>query len=328
EKGPCRPLEILEINLEGQLRVKLPIIYACYDNRGTLLNSSAKSFHLSRFPLSQRNKFVGVGCDIKPSLKLTEPPIIVKCQSKCGQNGNGSSAGLGFCKTDIPSQNMTYAQISIHPLLNYGRCGKATLGIAANAQKDSGEMRTSRMIVIKVYKAINRRLDATKPPTLPINITESQTDRSTVVNGDQQWSTVVKLVGDLLILPEVPNTHRISEGVAGAALTLILAYFLFKHRIMLKGRKDFFKQNGGIMLEKMLSTCQDPVNKLKIFTEEELNRATDNLNDTNIIGQGGNGTVYKGTLSNKILVAIKKSKVIDQSQILAALGFQIIGVRV
>ncbi|GKB63853.1 wall-associated receptor kinase 2 [Tanacetum coccineum] len=87
--------------------------------------------------------------------------------------------------------------------------------------------------------------------------------------------------------------HCISEGVAGAALTLILAYFLFKHRIMLKGRKDFFKQNGGIMLEKMLSTCQDPVNKLKIFTEEELNRATDNLNDTNIIGQGGNGTVYK-----------------------------------
>ncbi|GJT28520.1 wall-associated receptor kinase 2-like protein [Tanacetum coccineum] len=119
--------------------------------------------------------------------------------------------------------------------------------------------------------------------------------------------------------------HCVSEGVAGAALTLILAYFLFKHRIMLKGRKDFFKQNGGIMLEKMLSTCQDPVNKLKIFTEEELNRATDNLNDTNIIGQGGNGTVYKGTLSNKILVAIKKSKVIDQSQILAALGFQIIG---
>lgn len=84
---------------------------------------------------------------------------------------------------------------------------------------------------------------------------------------------------------------------------------------MLKGRKDFFKQNGGIMLEKMLSTCQDPDNKLNIFTEEELNRATDNFSDRNIIGQGGYGTVYKGTLSNKVLVAIKKSKVIDQRQI-------------
>ncbi|KAL7616898.1 hypothetical protein Lser_V15G00095 [Lactuca serriola] len=107
----------------------------------------------------------------------------------------------------------------------------------------------------------------------------------------------------------------IIEGVAGAVVVMNFVYCGAKRRIRLKGRKDFFKQNGGIMLQKTLFTCKDPVNKAKIFTEEELKKATDNFNETNIIGQGGYGTVYKGILANKTVVAIKKSKVIDQGQI-------------
>ncbi|KAF3964268.1 hypothetical protein CMV_011425 [Castanea mollissima] len=53
----------------------------------------------------------------------------------------------------------------------------------------------------------------------------------------------------------------------------------------------------------------------KIFTEEELPKATNNYNESRIIGQGGFGTVYKGVLPNTRAVAIKKSKTIDQSQI-------------
>ncbi|PWA81317.1 EGF-like domain-containing protein [Artemisia annua] len=123
ERGLHSPLEILEVNLKGQLRVKLPIMYACYDNRGTLLNGSTKSFQLSRFPLGLQNKFVGVGCPIEASLK-TEPSIITTCQTNC-VFGIGSSIGPRFCRTDIPSRTMTYAQISIQPLLNYTTCGYA-----------------------------------------------------------------------------------------------------------------------------------------------------------------------------------------------------------
>lgn len=55
--------------------------------------------------------------------------------------------------------------------------------------------------------------------------------------------------------------------------------------------------------------------RTKIFTAEELEKATNNYADDQILGGGGYGIVYKGILPDKRIVAIKKSRVTDQSQI-------------
>ena len=89
-------------------------------------------------------------------------------------------------------------------------------------------------------------------------------------------------------------------------------------------KEKFFEQNGGLILKQKLSTREDSSSQTredsstqsaKIFTQDQLNKATKHFDENLIIGKGGFGTVYKGFLDDKRIVAIKKSKIIDRSQI-------------
>jgi serine/threonine protein kinase len=83
----------------------------------------------------------------------------------------------------------------------------------------------------------------------------------------------------------------------------------------MKLRESFFRKNGGLILKQKLIKQQRSKETAKIFIVEELKKATNNYVESRIIGQGGFGTVYKGFLLDKRIVAIKKSKTVDQNQI-------------
>nr|GEU96178.1 wall-associated receptor kinase 2-like [Tanacetum cinerariifolium] len=51
-----------------------------------------------------------------------------------------------------------------------------------------------------------------------------------------------------------------------------------------------------------------------MFTTDQLRKATHDYSEEQIIGRGGYGVVYKGVLPDKRVVAIKKSKLVDESQ--------------
>lgn len=112
----------------------------------------------------------------------------------------------------------------------------------------------------------------------------------------------------------------ITSGVAIATGILFLAVFGYNLYLGLRKREDrirrenFFKQNGGLALNQRLSSFGGE-EKLKIFAAEELQKASDNFNQSRILGQGGFGIVYKGMLHDGRIVAIKRSKAIHKSQI-------------
>ena len=69
---------------------------------------------------------------------------------------------------------------------------------------------------------------------------------------------------------------------------------------MSKMKKKFFQENGGLVLQQRLTREEGSShnNTIKIFTAEELEKATNDFDKDRVVGQGGYGSVYKGYLKD------------------------------
>ncbi|CAH8352832.1 unnamed protein product [Eruca vesicaria subsp. sativa] len=93
-----------------------------------------------------------------------------------------------------------------------------------------------------------------------------------------------------------------------------LRKFLKKRKIT-KRKKQFFKRNGGLLLQQKMNTREGSIETTRIFSSRELEKATENFSENRVLGQGGQGTVYKGMLVDGRTVAVKKSKVLDEDKL-------------
>ncbi|XP_010273251.1 PREDICTED: wall-associated receptor kinase 5-like [Nelumbo nucifera] len=115
----------------------------------------------------------------------------------------------------------------------------------------------------------------------------------------------------------VSRVILISVGVGLGIGSLLGSYWLYhvlKRRQIKKRKERFLKRNGGLILEQRRKSERD-FEKLEVFTSEELEKATDHYNENRVLGRGGQGTVYKGMLSDGRIVAVKKSKIVDEDQL-------------
>ncbi|RZC67894.1 hypothetical protein C5167_011590 [Papaver somniferum] len=111
---------------------------------------------------------------------------------------------------------------------------------------------------------------------------------------------------------------KVTLGIGFGFLFLIVAtsiYLNIKRRRLSALKKKKFQQNGGLLLKQKISSYEGGVEATKIFTAKELESATKNYSDKLVLGRGGFGMVYKGTLPDERVVAIKKSKIVDETQI-------------
>ncbi|GLT38239.1 hypothetical protein SLA2020_125000 [Shorea laevis] len=116
-------------------------------------------------------------------------------------------------------------------------------------------------------------------------------------------------------LPHGCKGISLGFGVVGLLIGTYWLYRILKKRRKKKLQTQFFKQNGGFLLQQQLSSTEGNIEKTKIFSTKELERATDHFNKNRILGQGAQGTVYKGMLVDGRIVAVKKSKVLDKEKV-------------
>ncbi|CAH8384106.1 unnamed protein product [Eruca vesicaria subsp. sativa] len=135
----------------------------------------------------------------------------------------------------------------------------------------------------------------------------------------EEGQNCVNTLGHYKCVGDKTKSILIGVGSGFGVLALVggvwwLRKFLIKRRIE-KRKQKFFKRNGGLLLQQELNTSDGNVEKTRIFSSRELEKATENFSKNRVIGQGGQGTVYKGMLLDGRTVAVKKSKVIDEDKL-------------
>ncbi|KAI3709897.1 hypothetical protein L2E82_39665 [Cichorium intybus] len=82
-----------------------------------------------------------------------------------------------------------------------------------------------------------------------------------------------------------------------------------------KIKQDFFKRNGGYLLKQHITANKSHVMKIKIYDSKVIEKATDGFSQSRLLGKGGQGTVYKGFLTDGTVVAVKRLNVVDEDQV-------------
>ncbi|KAF7059307.1 hypothetical protein CFC21_066226 [Triticum aestivum] len=101
-------------------------------------------------------------------------------------------------------------------------------------------------------------------------------------------------------------------GLVVFVIAIACACMIQERRKLHKMKRDYFRQHGGLILFDEMRSKQGIT--FKIFTEEELQQATNKFSEQQVLGQGGYGTVYKGLLKGDVEIAVKRCKTVDEQQ--------------
>ena len=111
---PQTNLTVLNISLNGKLRISSPVASDCYADKGKSNNQTSRHWYLPDYGLysisSSRNKLTTIGCDTLGAMngygRSEEKIYTTACYSSCDNRDDaidGSCTGTGCCQLSIPA---------------------------------------------------------------------------------------------------------------------------------------------------------------------------------------------------------------------------------
>ncbi|KAF8655696.1 hypothetical protein HU200_061018 [Digitaria exilis] len=330
---PSAAAEVIDISLEhGEVRLYDDISYDCFISNTTIsddLNYGGLILDSTPFIPSTRNRFLVIGCSALGIVQgYTPDPYVAGCYSYCeaieSTSDGAPCAGKGCCETAIPP-NLTDFETSLNnysSVWQFNPCFYAMIVEEGwynfskqDLQGHQGFMKekASRGVPVVNDWAIRDGScpkDGTKAPQDYACVSSN----SYCVNANNGPGMGTRYDGtNSGCRPVLSKAELVVIGLSASAVLVVslacLVVMKLQRSKYKKERDEYFKQNGGLKLYDEMRSRQ--VDTIHILTEKEIKKATNNFSEDRVLGCGGHGMVYRGTLDDDKEVAIKKSKVID-----------------
>ncbi|KAK9741406.1 hypothetical protein RND81_03G103100 [Saponaria officinalis] len=327
--------ELIDIS-ETQFRVRNMVLYNCHNPINGINRSEEHGMSLpsdSPFVFSATaNKIVVIGCGYYSKFVGQGQKSINLCSSYCNRKEDviaGHCSGSNGCKEDVIINNVVreYFFFVSRPRpdsISYDRCGYTFMG-ESNTFKFGGisDFDDPNVFVERTLQSVPLVVD-----WVIGNQTCKEARKHEASYGCQQNATCVDANSGIggyrcRCRNGFEGNPYLPPGCSGFGISIFcivmgvswIYLMIRKHRSIQK-REKLFSKNGGLLLKRQLSSiCEGGTEPVRIFTEKDLKMATNNFRDDCIAGRGGHGIVYKGILEDNSFIAIKKSVIVEESQV-------------
>ncbi|KAK3428186.1 hypothetical protein EUGRSUZ_F04292 [Eucalyptus grandis] len=275
----------------------------CYNSSGGSLNNNDPWLILPDFPISSaKNKFIAVGCDTYAT--FSGSTYVTGCLSSCGNISdviNGSCSGIGCCETSIPRDAYRY-NISVTSYNNhvgiweFNPCGYAFVaedGFFSFSKDNLHELPFDMVPIVVDWLIPDQTCDDAKKNTTTYMCQENSICTDAENGKGYQCRCSEGFQGNPYLQNGCQDINEcvISQPCVGDCTNLPGTY----NCSCPEGSQGDGRNDG--------MGCT-PIIHEKRFRSNDI-----------MLGQGGQGTVYRGILPDNTVVAIKKAKILDRGHV-------------